>query len=179
MKSLASLPKQNGTALLVSIVVLTILTLLGMSSLRNASTEEKMAGNMRDKDLAFQAAEAALRAAEKYIDDNVISVNAFDTNGSDGLYDNSDDRIWKNITWTNTDSLEYSDFDSQYKVSSAPRYVIQHLASSNSGVGKVTLKNYGQGIGAGQIETFLITARATGGSSHSVVMLQSTYGKRL
>lgn len=171
--------KQNGTVLMISIVVLLILTLLGMSSIRSSTIEEKLVGNMRDKELAFQAAEATLRAAETYIESNVISTNSFDTDGTDGLYDNSDDRIYNNITWTDTDSLEYTDFDNTYNVRTPPRFVIQHLVSSASTGGKLVLKNYGQGIGAGQVETFLITARATGGTDNSTVLLQSTYGKRL
>ena len=64
---------QQGSALLVSLIILVVMTLLGLSGMRTSVMEEKMAGNMRDSELAFQAAEAALRDAEKYIQDNVIS----------------------------------------------------------------------------------------------------------
>jgi type IV pilus assembly protein PilX len=169
--------KQRGSVLLISLVILLILTLVGLSAMRNTAMEEKMAGNMRDKGLSFQAAEATLREAEKYIEDNIISTQAFDTDGSDGLYDKSDMRIWKTLSWDNNDSIEYSDFDSTYQIAESPRFIIQHIASIATDANNLNLGNYGQNTGAGTIEMFLITARATGGSGNAPVFLQTTYGK--
>ena len=55
---------QNGASLLVALVFLVILTMLGLMTFRVATLEERMAGNTRDRSVAFQAAEAALRDAE-------------------------------------------------------------------------------------------------------------------
>lgn len=170
---------QNGSVLLISMVILLVLTLVGVSAMRNTTLEEKMAGSMRDKGLAFQAAEATLRAAEKHIESNIISTASFDTDGSDGLYDKSENYIWKAINWDDNDSIPYSDFDSAYNVSEPPRFVIQHLASIISETDEINLDNYGQGTGAGKVEVFRITARATGGSGAAPVIIQTTYGKRL
>lgn len=180
--------RQQGSALLVSLIILVVMTLLGLSGMRTSVMEEKMAGNMRDNELAFQAAEAALRDAERLIQTNIISTSAFDDDGSDGFYNNSDSRIWETINWTNADSLVYANFDSGttgVNVSTAPRYVIQHLASvggTSGGGGKPGnpgLDGYGQGSGGGTTETFTITARGTGGSDTAVVYLQTTFGKLL
>jgi len=173
---------QQGSALLVSLIILVVMTLLGLSGMRTSVMEEKMAGNMRDSELAFQAAEAALRDAEKHIQDNVISTAAFDADGTDGLYNNDDSRIWESVDWTDASSLEYTGFDSSttgVNVSTAPRYVIQHLASVGSASDKLNLGNAGQGTGAGTVEAFTVTARGTGGSDTAVVYLQTTFGKRL
>lgn len=177
---------QQGSALLVSLIILVVMTLLGLSGMRTSVMEEKMAGNMRDSELAFQAAEAALRDAEKYIQDNVISTASFDGDGSDGLYDNTDSRIWESVDWTDASSLVHDGFDSGttgVNVTTAPRYVIQHLASVGGGVagkpGNPGQDNYGQGTGGGTTQTFTITARGTGGSDTAVVYLQTTFGKLL
>lgn len=170
-------PKQSGSVLLISLVMLLILTLVGLSAMRNTAIEEKMAGNMRDKGLSFQAAEATLRAAEKYIEDNVVSTQAFDTDGSDGLYDKSNMNVWKTLSWDVNDSIEYSDFDSTYQIAESPRFIIQHIASIATDPNTLNLGNYGQNTGAGTIEMFLITARATGGSGNAPIFLQTTYGK--
>jgi len=175
----APIKRQQGTVLIVSLIMLLVLTLIGVSGMKTSTMEEKMTRNLHDRNLAFQAAEAALRAAEQNIQDNIIATNIFDADGSDGLYDRSDMRIWENIGWTANDSLEYSGFDSSYKVSSPPRYVIQHLSTTMDAADALNQGNYGQGTGAGKIETFLITARGTGGSDNTVVILQSTWGKRL
>jgi len=183
MKKIIAFQSQTGSALLVSLIILVVMTLLGLSGIRTSVLEERMAGNMRDSELAFQAAEAALRAAEKNISDNIISTTTFDTDGSDGFYNNDDERIWETVAWSSADSLAYSDFDSLtttgVNVATAPRYVIQNLVAVGSNAGKLNQSNYGQGTGAGQVTTFTITARGTGGSDTSVVYLQSTFGKRL
>jgi len=61
---------QKGAVLIVSLVMLIIMTLLGISGMNNTVMQERMAGNQRNSTLAFQAAEAALRAAENDIDQN-------------------------------------------------------------------------------------------------------------
>ena len=171
--------QQRGAVLIVSLIMLLVMTLLGVSSMKGSAMEEKMTRNLHDKNLAFQAAEAALRAAEQDIQDNINATNTFDADGSDGHYDRSELRIWETIEWTASDSLEYGGFDSTYRVSSPPRYVIQHLATTVDPIDALNLNNMGQGTGAGKIETFLITARGTGGSDDTVVILQSSWGKRL
>ena len=62
-----SIQRQRGAALIVSLILLLVMTLLGVSAMQTNMLEEKMAGNFRDRDLAFQAAEAALRYAENEI----------------------------------------------------------------------------------------------------------------
>ncbi|HEX8545248.1 MAG TPA: PilX N-terminal domain-containing pilus assembly protein [Pseudomonas sp.] len=53
--------------LLVSLVFLLLLTLLGISSMQNATLQEKMAGSVTLRNQSFQAAEAALRVGESTI----------------------------------------------------------------------------------------------------------------
>jgi type IV pilus assembly protein PilX len=70
MKSISkSLNDQQGAALFVSLMMLILVTILGVTGVRLVSLEEKMAGNSYDRNLAFQSAEAALRVAEKYVED--------------------------------------------------------------------------------------------------------------
>lgn len=54
----------RGATLIVALVLLIVVTLLGVASLRGVILQEKMAANQYDRSLAFQAAEAALRAGE-------------------------------------------------------------------------------------------------------------------
>ena len=101
-----------------------VLTILGVSGMKSSVLEEKMAGNMRDSQLAFQAAEATLREAEQYIENNIVSITNFDTNGSDGLYDKSQTKLWNNINWNSGDSLEFANFTSSSAVNTPPRFII-------------------------------------------------------
>ncbi|MCF5707670.1 pilus assembly protein PilX [Pseudomonas syringae] len=58
---------QRGMVLLVSLVFLLLLTLLGISSMQNATLQEKMAGSVATRNVSFQAAEAVLRLGESEI----------------------------------------------------------------------------------------------------------------
>ncbi|MGY2340335.1 pilus assembly PilX family protein [Pseudomonas sp. SDO5532_S415] len=58
---------QRGMALLVSLVFLLLLTLIGISSMQNATLQEKMAGSVSLRNQSFQAAEAALRVGESAV----------------------------------------------------------------------------------------------------------------
>lgn len=58
---------QGGVALFVSLVFLLLLTIVGVSSMKSATLQEKMSGNTRFKTLTFQYAEAGLREGEGFI----------------------------------------------------------------------------------------------------------------
>lgn len=70
MKQLSLFSGQAGAALITSLIFLSVLTILGMSTLGTALLESRMAGNARDRNLAFQAAEIGLRDAELFIRDS-------------------------------------------------------------------------------------------------------------
>lgn len=55
---------QQGASLVVGLIFLVAVTLLGVIAMKNTVLQERMAGSVRDRSLAFQAAEAALRDAK-------------------------------------------------------------------------------------------------------------------
>ena len=56
--------RQQGAALAVGLLILLVITMVGVSAMRNTTLQEKMTGNLRDENLSFQAAETALNAGE-------------------------------------------------------------------------------------------------------------------
>lgn len=80
------MPSQRGAALLAALIFLVVLTIIGVGVVGTTTTEEKMARNFRDNDVAFAAAEAALRDAE-------IRINGLWSNPAQpiGPYSFSDD----------------------------------------------------------------------------------------
>jgi type IV pilus assembly protein PilX len=86
--------KQLGATFVTGLIFLVVITLLGITAMKTASMEERMSGNLRDRNLALQAAEMALRYAEQHIRDNdpttntpmpVIGVTGFDAACTAGL----------------------------------------------------------------------------------------------
>jgi type IV pilus assembly protein PilX len=83
-------PRQTGSALIVALVFLLLMTLLGTSAMQGSTMQERMASNWRDWNVAFQAAEAGLREAEEYLRTTGALPIFVDANG---LYQfESDDR---------------------------------------------------------------------------------------
>ena len=62
---------QSGIALPVVLIFLVVMLLLGATAIRNVTLGEKMAGNQRNQQLAFQAAESALRYCENAVQGSV------------------------------------------------------------------------------------------------------------
>jgi type IV pilus assembly protein PilX len=59
--------QQRGAIMVVSLLLLLVMTVLALSASQTTTLQERMAGNARDSDLAFQAAEAGLRDSEAVI----------------------------------------------------------------------------------------------------------------
>lgn len=64
--------QQGGMALIVCLIMLLLLTMVGVSSMQNATLQEKMAGSVKFRNESFQNAEAALRVGE-----NAVAVSTF------------------------------------------------------------------------------------------------------
>ncbi|MCB1986527.1 MAG: hypothetical protein H6936_06120 [Burkholderiales bacterium] len=77
MISTVSLPhKQIGATFATGLIFLVVLTLFGTTAMKTAGMEERMSGNLRDRNLALQAAEMTLRYAEQHVRDNDPSTNS-------------------------------------------------------------------------------------------------------
>lgn len=57
------LPRNNqrGAALMVGLMILTVVTLVALSSMKNTNTQQTLAGNMQQRMLVYQAAESLIR----------------------------------------------------------------------------------------------------------------------
>lgn len=171
--------RQSGAVLAVSLLILLVMTLVGVSSMQSTVLEERMASNTREREQAFEAAEAALRGAEAFINSSVAITSSFDTDGSDGLYGDTVHDIWRTLAWGATDSTEFSNFQTTYASGGSykPRYIIEHYGTTSNN--EYNLDNYGEGSGEAETELFRITVKGVGANNKSPVYLQSAYGKSL
>lgn len=171
---------QRGAALIVALVFLLLLTLLGVTAMGTTSLEEKMAGNLKDKDLAFQAAETALIAGEDWISNQLKEP---EPNNSLGIYEfdsNAAQWIWNTVDWSSTSNLVvYPNTPTQTtagglnEIKTQPKYIIEILAHVPEQGGSLRL-NSTTGSGTTVLR---ITARGTGGTDNAVAMVQSIYQK--
>ena len=68
--------RQQGMVLLVALVMLLLITMIGVSSMQNATMQEKMANSAQTRNTTFQAAEAALRVGENAVAATSYSLTA-------------------------------------------------------------------------------------------------------
>jgi len=67
---------QRGMVLVVSLIFLLLLTLVGISSMQNATLQEKMSGSVQLRNQSFQFAEASLRVAELVVHQPAYTISA-------------------------------------------------------------------------------------------------------
>jgi type IV pilus assembly protein PilX len=67
---------QRGMVLISSLLLLTVVTIIALSMFRSFGIQEKIAGNMREKQRALQAAESAQQYAENWLSGNATAVPA-------------------------------------------------------------------------------------------------------
>lgn len=162
----------KGSVLIVSMLILLVLTLIGVTAMGTSALEEKMAGNGRDQNQAFQAAEAALRDAETFIE-SIAAVGAF--NNSNGLYAiGGAPSITLATTWTGTASRTST--GTLAGVNSQPRYIIE-MVSVSGAANPNAEECYECPVTQGPTTNLRVTARGTGGTDSSVVMLQAYYAR--
>lgn len=162
--------RQRGATLIIGLLFLVLLTILGMSAMNLSTLEERMSGNTRDRSLAFQAAEAALRDCEVVLQG--ANTPAFlTTANTSGLYvPQIGQNWWEAINWTSANSRVFSGTLSG--VSSQPRCIIEELPYTTGMAGNQSLRAGQQQEDSG---IYRITARAVGVNANTVVMLQSMY----
>ena len=155
---------QRGAILIISLVILLVMTIIGVAAMQSTVLEEKMAGSLRDKSIAFQAAEAALRDAE-----TTISSGSAPTVGTAaGWYSWGNASRWRDMDWSDTGSTgtvaSYSG-GTLDNVASDPTYIAEQMRPERSLDPTKPL----------QVEYYRITAHGVGGSANAVAILQSYY----
>ncbi len=65
---------QAGATLIVALVILAVVTVLGIASIRSSNLELKMAASQRDRSIAFQTAESALKKVEQSLIDPAVHI---------------------------------------------------------------------------------------------------------
>jgi type IV pilus assembly protein PilX len=172
--------KQSGISLIVVMLFLLTMSILGVTAMRTANLEEKMAGNERDRQLAFEAAEAALRDAERDVNANITVGSAFfaDCTGGLCLPPTNGDSVATTVNWNSGTPREFGVASGAgvypFPVSRTPRYVVELLPDMPAASGE-SLNSRAVGVAG---TPFRITATAWGRRATTLAQLQVVYVKR-
>ncbi|MBB3048716.1 type IV pilus assembly protein PilX [Litorivivens lipolytica] len=164
--------KQRGAVLIVCLIFLLIMTVISASALQSTTLQERMAGNTRDTNSAFQAAEAALREAEAVL--SSASLAAF--NGSNGLYQDCSGTAAACAApdWSDRNSTTWASVN-QFGggVNRDPQYIIEELTVQGSPAVSLDADT-----AVMPYKVYRITARGFGVSSNAMVVLRSIYRRQ-
>ena len=163
--------------MVIALIALLLLSLIGTTSIRSSTIQERISGNLRDQDLAFQAAEAALHDAEAWLR-SITTLAQF--NNAGGLYTtgNAPDVY---TAWPG-DARAYAGgaWGTLKEVAQMPQYIIEIRGTvDESANASLNLSGgYGVSSGAGDIFIFKVHARGTGLSENSQVVLRTNFARR-
>jgi len=166
--------RQSGITLLISLILLVTLTVLGLTSMQASRTEVSMAGNQREADIAFNAAEGGLKDAENFVGAST-SKNTY-TDPSTGLYAKNDDDpdYYKDLTWVSSQNA-VTVIPHVYE---QPKFIAKYLGDrSQNEAAALNIGGYGSGLPGKTVSNFRITAKGVGQTTNSVRYVQSYYGK--
>jgi type IV pilus assembly protein PilX len=156
-------------------IILLIMTIVGVSSMQTTTLEERMAGNMRDQNLAFQSAEAALIEGENFLlpQNNVLII----TDGTEGIHDrNAAPNVFDPDTWAN-------DAKSRGAISlnddQNARWFIEKIGDVSKSTGKdLTFDPGGNKNKGGDVVGYRVVAIGEGPSGNAQAILSSYFGRK-
>lgn len=171
--------KQQGVALVISMSLLVLITIIGLSSMRSGIMQQKMATNERDAELSFQATEIVLRDAENWLSSQTVEPEPTD-DGNTNIWkldamdpDTTNAQNWwqeRDQAWWNNNGLGYA--VAQPNIKTSPRSIIefQYFKPDDLVIG--------DGESSAGTIYYRITGQGTGGSDLARSLLQSTLAKR-
>lgn len=178
----AALPsKQRGATLVIALLMLVMIMMYGIPAAMDSIQNERMAGNTRNRDLAFQAAEHAIRQAETWLFTQtaatlatvapqttscpgVADPDSSDCVSSNGQCHGNDTGYWNAFNWAvgNVCVIAGGAQLPGAVVAAQPRYVVERMPDVNDPTG--VPRPY-----------YRITARGVGKDSNAIVVLQTMY----
>ncbi|QEL55857.1 pilus assembly PilX family protein [Chromobacterium paludis] len=158
-------PQQGGFTLIAALMILIVITIIGLAMMRGVGLQGRMAGNIREKGRAFEAAQAALDFSEWWLiqGTNGSSTQAACTRAQSAM------TLCSNALATPTDTTAWG---SSYTLSNTDLPLLQNLGFAQPP------QTYIQYMGlnsAANGALYQITTLGYGGNTNSIVVLQSTY----
>jgi len=170
---------QEGISLVISLIILVVVTLLGLSVVNTSVFEERMAGNTRDRTLAFESAEYAMREAGDFLSGAVLppftaeggATGAYFRNLNTSPNGETEEAYWRDTHAWASKSVAATESAGVLVGQAQPRYVIEEYpAISCAGYSKKWPPPPPRNI-------YRVTARGVGRTTEAVVILQSWFDR--
>lgn len=159
---------QKGASLVVGLMLLLVITIMAVAVIQVVLLQERMSRNLRDQTVAFEAAESALREAERQIASNAVAGNPFQfkrftsactaiintvTYSGLCLPSTTSTPRWRSVSWAtnSTTTVAVTDPDPPAGVEN-PRYIIELISGKptfdtslgcSAALFRITARGYG------------------------------------
>lgn len=169
---------QRGAALVTSLLLLLVLTIVGITTMQMSRMQERMTGNSRDLNIAFQGAEAAARSGESFIRAQTVEpITCSETPctvwmpgqvgdpaiaETKGRSELQADSWWKENAKVGDELTDTAD---------DPQYLIEEVAFVRTDGGVVLGEEDGRNF-------YQVSGRSTGASGLAEVVVQTTFTRR-
>lgn len=170
---------QRGAVLILALIMLALMMIVGVSSIRGSNLQEQMAGNMREYQVSFQAAESGLRVAESAVNQpSFPEVSNGTIPGFIGTQANGGQAsFWEQYDWSAAANGSI-DANVALQITAAnPRYVVEEFA-----VWRVPMKTETREWAAIQELPskvfYRITVRGVGMSANTESYIQSIFHRQ-
>lgn len=167
--------KQQGVVIILGLLLMLVLTVLGIASMGKASLSEKITSNSRETQVAFNAAESALKDGENWLADQTTIVKSDATCQSGCTVwpkDTLTSSNYKNDSWWNSSNA--TSFSSTLSgVSTQPAYTLEEHAFIPD---ELSPDAASKGIG---YYYYKVTSKGIGANINSKVYLESIYVKKV
>lgn len=177
--------QERGVVLIVGLVMVLLMTIVGLAAIRGTGLQENMAGNMRDRNIAFQTAESALREGEAVVSPEVYSAKLPTFNCAKGA------GVCLDLSVAPEKSVIYmteAEWDEAAKISvmdikdvaEKPSYLLEELEvdMGASAAAEGSAIDVGGMMTTGDATPYRVTAKGYGLSQDAEAIVQSAYKRR-
>ncbi|MFP4080895.1 MAG: PilX N-terminal domain-containing pilus assembly protein [Ectothiorhodospira sp.] len=181
--------RQQGVALVTSLILLILVTLVALSGIGNVTLQQRITGHQQDRALGFQDTEAALRVAEELLNEltsHPAGLSQFEDCSSDlcgvvpGNTYSGGGAIWQDIPQADVPNRSVTGRTSQYAIQYMGEADLPTKAPQRGGRSASSTQYGGEGRDEAATSTYAhyrITARSHDPSAGegSLVVLQTTF----
>lgn len=170
-----TIKKNNGMALLVSVVTLTIILCLTLNSIKNTQFNERLAINFQSQLQSEAAAQAAVLEGQQFIMTQPTNLSQFTASCTSGLCTNQKLlKVWTSDTiWRNAKVLQ-SSLTTKSKIKSTPTYIIEYIGDKSSQDSLSVNGEYGSNKDVSTKPIYRVTGKSKGKKGEDETVIQST-----
>lgn len=157
--------RQRGSTLVVTMIILIMIMMIGISAMVSSDTQFKLTGNLQFEDVAMNRAESSIAAAESWLSSGTnYQDSGFTTYSSATPHLHPIGHLASlttpnnsalTMTWSDTNSLPLTSGDD------SQRYIIEKVSNNARLIGSSVVSGDRSSAACNQVNTYLITARGT------------------